>query len=287
MYDSITNPLLRYAAIIGPTVLIVILLSILVRKALTVIIERNSDKIGVDSTGFVFIKNSISFILMALGLFWIFYNIPYFKSLGNTLFASVGVFAAIVGFASQKAFSNIVGGLFILIFKPFKVSDSIELSNTRQGVVEEITLRHTIIKDYENRRVVIPNSVISEETIINSDITDNKVRKYIEVGISYESDVDLAFGILAKAVEEHPFFIDNRTRKEKHNGQHPVTVRLISLGDFAVTIRAYAWAKNFDEAFVMKCDVLKTVKAEFTKQGVEIPYPHRTIVYKNQTDAFS
>ena len=58
---------------------------------------------------------------------------------------------AIIGFASQKAFSNIISGIFILIFKPFRVKDTIEFLDSTKGVVEEITLRHTIIRNYENR----------------------------------------------------------------------------------------------------------------------------------------
>ena len=101
------------------------------------------------------------------------------KSLGTALFAGAGILAVIVGFASQKAFANIISGIFILISKPFKMSDIIEFTDGKKGVVEEITLRHTIIKDYENRRIIIPNSIISEETIINSNIQDEKIRKHI------------------------------------------------------------------------------------------------------------
>ena len=79
-----------------------------------------------------------------------------------------------------------------VVFKPFRVNDTIEFVNTTKGIVEEITLRHTIIRNYENRRIVIPNGIISDETIINSNIIDDDIRQHIVFGISYDSDINLA-----------------------------------------------------------------------------------------------
>jgi len=177
---------LRYVLLIFGTLFVVTVTSLFLRKLISIAIKKNSKILGVSPTTYVFLKNSISFILYSVGIFWIFYNIPYFKTLGSALFAGAGIFAAVIGFASQKAFSNIISGLFILIFKPFRVGDIIEISANSKGVVEEITLRHTVIRDYEFRRVVIPNAIISEQTIINSTITDEKIRKHIEIGISYD-----------------------------------------------------------------------------------------------------
>ena len=279
---EVEQPYVKYAILIVGTVLAVGIITYLFRKFITFIIAKNSRLIKVDPTNFIFLKNSISFLTYSAGLLWIFYNIPYFRSLGTALFAGASVFAAIAGFASQKALSNIIGGLFVLIFKPFRVGDVIEISNSRKGIIEEITLRHTIIRDYEHRRVVIPNSIISEETIVNSSITDQRIRKRIDFGISYESNVDVAIDIIKRVIEAHPLFIDNRTQEEIENGEPAVLVKLVALADFSVNLRAYVWANDNADSFTLSCDVLKSVKDEFDKQGIEIPYPHRTIVYKKQ-----
>lgn len=272
---------LKYLILIAGTILTVFVLSAVARRVLNFFIRRNSKLLKEDPTNFIFLKNSISFILYSIGLFWIFYKIPYFKSLGTALFASAGVFAAIIGFASQKAFSNIIGGLFVLIFKPFRVGDVIEISNNRKGIVEEITLRHTVIMDYENRRVIIPNSQISDETLINSSIADQKIRKHIEIGIAYDADINLAMEIMREEIMRHPLHVDNRTTEEKKNNLQAVEIRLVSLGDFAMTLKAYAWSNNNDDAFQMHCDILKSVKEAFDNRGIEIPFPYRTIVFKN------
>lgn len=273
---------LEYSLLIIGTIFVAWLLSTFLRKAIDFFIKRNSQQLDADPTNFIFLKNSISFIIYCIGLFWIFYKIPYFKTLGAALFASAGVFAAILGFASQKAFSNIIGGIFILIFKPFRVGDSIEIVSGQKGVVEEITLRHTVIKDYEFRRIVIPNSIMSEDTIINSSITDKKIRKNIDIGIAYDADIELAEKIISKVISVHPNFIDSRTPKEIEKNSPIVPIKVVSLGDFSVNLRAFVWTKDFDTSIELQRDVFRSIKLAFDKKGVEIPFPYRTLVFKNK-----
>jgi len=271
----------KYTILIIVTASIAAILSIVLRKILNVFISKYANKLKTDPTNFSFIKNSVGFIIYSFALIFIFYKIPYLKSLGTALFAGAGIIALVVGFASQKAFSNIISGIFILIFKPFKISDVIEFKDGQKGIVEEITLRHTIIKDYENRRIIIPNSAISEETIINSNIHDEKIRKHIEFSISYDSDIDKAMEIIRNEAQNHPLAIDNRTKHEKTNNEPIIIVRVIALSDFSVDLKAYVWSNGNDNAFVLKCDLLKSVKHRFDKEGIEIPFPYRTLVYKN------
>lgn len=271
----------QYWALAGITFLIAVAISLILRKIMTIFINRNSRFLRVNPTNFLFIKNSLSFIVFALATVWLFHKIPYLNSLGNALFASAGILAAIIGFASQKAFANIIGGIFILIFKPFAVEDTIEISGNRKGIVEEITLRHTVIRDYENRRIVVPNSVIHEEIIVNSSISDDRIRKHIDVDIAYDADVELAKEIVVRTLENHPLCIDHRTSEEVANGDPKVLIRMVSLGDFSVNLRAYVWAEDNDRAFDLQCAALTSIKKEFDEKGIEIPFPYRTLVFKN------
>ncbi len=282
--ELIESQNVKYAVLIIASLIIAFIASFIIRKIITVFNKRYSKKLNVDSTNLSFLKNSVSFILYTAAAIYIFYNIPALHSLGTGLFAGAGIAAVVIGFAAQKAFSNIISGIFILIFKPFSVGDTIEIGEKRKGIVEEITLRHIMIRDYENRRILIPNSIISDETIINSSIIDEKIRQFVEFGISYDSDVDTATKIIREEAEKHPDFIDNRKKDEKKNKIPSVIIRLTSLDDFSVQLRAYVWVKNNDTGFTLKCDILKSVKKRFEKEGIEIPFPYRTIVYKNDSD---
>src|SRR5882757_3528454 len=153
-------------------------------------------KLKVDPTRYNFFKNAVDFILFFTALVIIFQSIPSLRTYGTGLLTGAGVLAAIVGFASQSAFSNIVSGIFLVIFKPFSVGDRVKIGQLYTGDVEDITLRHVVIKDFENRRIVIPNTVISNEVILNSTIVDEKICVFAELGISLESNIDAAQKII-------------------------------------------------------------------------------------------
>jgi small-conductance mechanosensitive channel len=242
-------------------------------------------KLKVDPTRYNFFKNAVDFITFLIAIIIIFRSIPAFTGLGTTLLTGAGILAAIVGFASQQAFSNIISGIFLVIFKPFSVGDRVRIGTLYTGDVEDITLRHTVIKDFENRRIVIPNSVISNETIVNSTITDEKVCMFVEFNISFESSIDKAMKIMQDTTTSHPLCIDNRTVEEKEKEEPKVVMRVIEITDFSVKIRAYAWARNPSEGFELKCDLIKLVKERFDNEDVEIPYPHRTVLYRDHIAA--
>lgn len=273
-----------YLILIVGTILIAFILSIIFRKLVNLGVKKYSTVIKSDPTNFSFLKNAIPFIIFSIAIIFIFYKIPFLKSLGTALFAGAGILAAIIGFASQKAFANIISGIFILMFKPFRVGDTVELTLGKKGVVEEITLRHTVIKDYENRRIIIPNSQISDDVIINSSISDESIRKFVEFGISYDSDVDKAIKIIQEEAEKHPMFIDHRSKEEKSKNIPPVLLRMVGHGDFSINLRAYVWTANNDNAFTLQCDLLYNVKKRFDYEGIEIPFPYRTIVYKKDIE---
>jgi len=206
-------------------------------------------------TGLNFLHNTLSFLIYTLSVFAIIYTIPPLKNIGKTLFAGAGIFAAIVGFASQQAFSNIIGGIFLVLFKPFRVGDLIRVGTLNEGYVEDITLRHTIIKDFENKRIVIPNSLISTETIHNATLKDPRVMNRIPFGISYDSDVNKAISIIKEEAEKHPNFRDYRTIAEKDINDDKVDVRIISWDDSSVTLRAWIWTDNQMDGFYLKTDL--------------------------------
>ena len=271
-----------YAIII---IVVMVIAARITREAIKRQFEK-SDYLGTSNqTNYQFLRNGISFVFFILGVLLIFYTIPGLKQLGLTLFAGAGIFAAIIGFASQAAFANIVGGIFIVIFKPFRVGDVLKVGDTNWGIVEDITLRRTVIKSFQNERYIIPNSSINSDTILNASIGEQKTCTFLEMGISYDSDIDLAMKIMVEEAEKHPKLIDNRSPQEIESGTPKVVTRVIGFGDSSVNLRAYTWASDPIAGFVMKTDLYKSIKMRFDEEGIEIPFPYRTIVYKNEKQA--
>jgi small-conductance mechanosensitive channel len=239
-----------------------------------------SVKLKVDPTKYNFFKNAADFLLYLVALIIIFRGIPSLRTYGTALFAGAGVLAAIVGFASQSAFSNIVSGIFIVIFRPFSVGDRVRLSNNVQGDVVDITLRHTVIRDFENRRIVIPNSVINNETVINSTLQQELLCVFIEVPVAFDADFDKAMSIMRQEAEMHPTCRDARTPEEIRAGHPRVMTRLISIGEYAAQLRASVYAPDPNSAFEMKCHLLRSILERFRREGIEVPYPHRILINK-------
>ena len=243
-------------------------------------IKGAAKKLNVDPTRYNFFKNAVDFIILLIACIIIFRSIPSFRAVGTTLLTGAGVLAAIFGFASQSAFSNIISGFFLVIFKPFSVGHRVRIGQLYVGDVVDITLRHTIIKDFENRRIVIPNSVISNETIINSTLTDEKTCVFIEIPVSFSADIDKAISIIQEDATHHPLCIDNRSTYELTRGEHPVMVRVLSFGEYGILLRTYAWASTPNNGFDLKCDLNKSIKEKFEKEGIAFGYPVRVLINK-------
>ncbi|MGW8123177.1 mechanosensitive ion channel family protein [Roseivirga echinicomitans] len=235
-----------------------------------------------DPTSLKFLGYVVVYGIYFLGLFFGLLAFPSFRNVAQTALGGAGVIAIIAGIASQEALANLVGGVFIISFKPFKIGDVIKVSDTMVGTVTDITLRHTIIRNFENKMIVIPNSIINSERLINYDLGERKCCEHIEIGISYDSDVKLAKSIMQQECQNHPLILDNRSELDKANDLPVVRVALTKLNDSSVTIRAWAWASNYSNTFQLRIDVLESIKARFEREGIEIPFPYRTLVMKKE-----
>lgn len=230
-------------------------------------------------TYIVFLRHIVQAIIYFIAVITIGQEIPGFSSATSALLASTGVLTVVIGFASQEAMSSVVSGIMILTFKPFAIGDVIKYDGI-QGVVEEISLRHTILRTTENKRLIVPNASMNSSVIENANFTESKVCAFLEMGISYESSIDLAREIILNQCVSHKDYFDNRSEEEIENNAPKVSIRVVELGDSSVNLRAWIWAKDNTTAFVMKCDLLESIKKEFDEKGIDIPYPHVTVKQK-------
>lgn len=259
-----------------------ILVAFLINRFFIRLIRRSTQELKNDPTNYQFLRHVSTALIYIVGFSIAIYSVPSLRTLASSLLAGAGILAVALGFASQQALGNVISGLFVVVFKPFRVHDRLKIRELT-GIVEDITLRHTVIRDFENRRIIIPNSLISEEIIVNSDFVEDKICKWIDIGISYDSDIDLAKEIIKDEVMQHPLHVDPRTVEQVQAGVPKVPVRVILLGEYSVSLRAWAWAKDSPDGFVLSCDLYESIKKRFDREGVEIPFPHRTLVYKEKT----
>lgn len=221
-----------------------------------------------------FLTNTAVAVVWVIGCMVALSNIPGLTKLTRTLLAGSGIMAVIVGLAAQDSFGNLLSGLFISIFRPFDIGDRVRLVNSGiTGYIEDMTLRHTVIRTFvNNSRVIIPNSTINSEIIENSNFKTTTASNFVDVSISYESDLELAIQLLADAIGSHELYLDQCTPAQISSGVPKVGVMVQSLGESSVNLRAQMWTKTVDENFRACSDVRVRIMEDFRANGIEIPY---------------
>jgi small-conductance mechanosensitive channel len=257
-------------------VLLILLAALMVERAARWGIMRYLRAHGEDkenTTVIKFFNNGLTVFILTVVGFAIINSIPSLRALALSLTAGAGLVAAAFALASQAALSDIVSGIFIVISKPFRVHDRIIIgSNSLEGYVEDITLRHTVIRDFEHKRIVIPNAVISREIIINSTLNE-AICRFFEVPVSYRTDPEQIIRLLQEEVEAHPQFRDMRTPDEVAANKPAVTVRVIDMQANCLVIRTYLWGEP-DGTFYMACDLRRSLLARMHEMGIEMPVPY-------------
>jgi small-conductance mechanosensitive channel len=217
-----------------------------------------------------FIKNVLSAVIWVAGLAFALSAFSLVQDFSVALFAGSGIAAIAIGLAAQESMSNAFNGLFISLFKPFEVGDRVHLVNANiTGWIEDLTLRHTVIRTFMNSRIIIPNSVINRELIENSNFCNPQASAFVDVVITYDSDVPKACELLAEIISTHPEFVDTRTKDQLENTPKvPVFVR--TLGLCGVELRASMWTETIANNFSACSDVRKIIIEKFAHGGIKI-----------------
>ncbi|HKK05115.1 MAG TPA: mechanosensitive ion channel domain-containing protein [Gammaproteobacteria bacterium] len=182
----------------------------------------------------------------------------------TSFIAVIGAAGLAVGLALQGSLANFAGGVLILLFKPFKVGDAIEAQGF-VGTVVEIQILYTVLNTFDNRRVVIPNGVLSNGSLTNITAYDTR-RCDMSFGIGYGDDIDKAKAICKRLIEE-----DERALAE------PAPVVVVgALGESSVDLTVRAWTKSSD-LWPFYWDMQEKVKKAFDAEGISIPFPQRDV----------
>lgn len=264
---------------------VVLVITFLLAKLVNRVMRRMVERHRTDNSGAATVLGFVRYIAVAAvyfaGVMVVVYSIPLLSSAVRTLLTAGGVIAVVAGLAAQEALGSVVSGMMILAFKPFRMGDVVRyIDNDISGVVEEITLHHTAIRTWENKRVIIPNSKMNNSIIENADYADSKVCVFMQIGVTYESDLALAKKLLAEEIVRHPDFLDVRTPEHKAAGAPAVQVVVLELADSAVTLRASLWAKDNATAAGLKFAMQERMVTVYAQNGIDIAYPHLMVMQK-------
>ena len=226
-------------------------------------VRHSFEKREADIGAMKFTDSLLKALLYLLLLLMIAANLGIELSSITVIFASAGVGITL---ALQESLSNLAGGIFILLLKPFKVGDYIiESTNKMEGTVQEIRLFHTMLWTLDSRLVVIPNGQLINNSLTN--ITANEERQLdLKIQISYNSDLKKAKQIVERILRQDERILENKD----------LYVFVDKLGEHAVVLGARAWAKKADYFHVL-WDTQEAIKLTFDEEGIVIPFNQVTV----------
>ncbi len=226
----------------------------LVRKRTRAAFERKNADIGVTQFTDSFLKFALYLLLFLI----VATNLGIELSSITVIFASAGV---AISLSLQETLSNFMGGLLILIMKPFAVGDYIiEDTNKNEGTVKEIQTFYTKLTTVDNRTIVIPNGTLANNSMTN--VTARAERQLdLRVGISYNSDLKKAKELLMQMLRDTPGIIQDES----------LNVFVDELGQNAVVLGIRAWVRT-EEYGNTRWSLLENIKLTFDAENIEIPY---------------
>ncbi len=255
----------------GPPVLgflAILIIGWMVAKFVTGLMRKGMTRGQVDSTLIGFVSNLAFMGLMALVV------ISALGQLGvnTTSFAAIIAAAGLaVGFALQGSLGNFAAGVMLIIFRPFKTGDFVEAGGVA-GVVEDVQVFATIIRTGDNKKITVPNGLITGSSIVNYSAKPTR-RVDMVFGIGYDDDIKQAKQILEDVVSA-----DQRVLADP-----PPTIAVTELADSSVNFVVRPWV-NSGDYWPVRFDITENVKLAFDKQGISIPFP-QTDVHVHQSAA--
>lgn len=245
-----------YAIKIGISLLIIIV-GFIIAKNVKKILVKAMDKTKLDDTSKPFIASLIYNVLRVVIVVFALENVVEGGSSLAAILASAGL---AIGLAFQGSLANFAGGILLLILRPFKVGDLIEV-NGHKGIVESVQVFNTTLKTFDNCIITMPNGPVSNADITNYSAKDQR-RVDLTFGVGYEQDVDRVKAVLLTIASEHELILKD---------PEPF-VRLSEHGDSAVMFVVRVWT-NSEDYWTVYFDLLETVKKRFDEEEISIPYP--------------
>lgn len=227
------------------------------------IVRRSFERSGADKGVEQFVDSLLKYGLYALLVFSLISSLGFDTTSVAAVLASGGV---AIGLALQGSLSNFAGGVLILLLKPFVVGDYIiEDTNGKEGTVKEIQIFYTKLSTIDNKTIVIPNGMLTNNSITNATAKDER-QLDLRVSISYDADIRQAKNVIEKLLEKDECIIKNEQ----------INVFVHELADSAVVLGIRAWVKN-EEYWTTRWRLLEEIKLLLDENGIEIPYPQMTV----------
>ncbi len=191
----------------------------------------------------------------------------------GVLLGAAGIMTVAIGFAAQTSVSNLISGLFLMAERPFVVGDQLEIEGT-VGMVLSVDLLSIKLRTFDNLMVRVPNETMIKTTVVNR--TRFPIRRLdVQVGVAYKEDTERVRGLLLEVADRNPLCLDEPKPLFIYQG----------FGNSALELQFSIWAKR-ENFLPLRNSIHEEIKLAFDENGVEIPFPHRTLYTGSVTEPF-
>ncbi len=270
--DETMHQILDY----GLSILYVIVVILVVKSILgviRVIVDWYLDRVSAD--GSAELKLTLGpltskVVNILVGMVAVIVVLDHFGVNIGSLLVSLGVGSLAVALAAQDTLANMIAGFVILVDRPFRVGDRIELPSGHIGDVHSIGLRSTKLVNFDNNLIILPNGELVKSRIINYAYPVNEMRVLLKVTVAYGTDPEQVRGILAGLSDGHPEILKDP----------PVNIQMTAWNDSSVEFSLIARTADFSKAASITNELREQAYRKFAQEGIEIPFPQRVIHMK-------
>ena len=214
-----------------------------------------------------FLKSFVDVIVVLIFSYAYLSQFEVTKDISKTLMQSGTLIIALVSFTAQRVLANVISGIAVSVSKPFDIGDKVRVISSNgniisEGIILDINLRHTVIKKYDGQCDIVPNSIMDSSVISNTNLIEN-VGNFVEISISYDSNLDLACKLLKKVV------VDNELTLNTDEDTSIVVKDLVSSG---VLLRVLVTSGTLDDSFEACSNIRKQILKVFEKSNIKLAY---------------
>ena len=213
-------------------------------------------------------------IILTLASMAMIVILKYFNYDVFSLVTAMGIGSLAVGMAAKDTLSQMISGFTLMMDRPFRIGDRIRLSNGQSGDVQDIGLRSTKIRTMDNELLIIPNSDLCNSMLVNQAFPDVRVKGRVNIGVAYGSDVETVKNILRAAASE----------LEGVLSEPPPDAYFVAFGDSSLDMSLFFWVESYERLFVVTDKLNTLILRRFDENGIEIPFPTRTVITEKGLD---
>lgn len=224
-----------------------------------------------------FSRGVIKAVVVVLTIYILAQQFEVTKDMSTVLLQSGSLVIAVATFAAQHALSNVISGFSLAFSRPYNVNDKIRVSQGNsviaEGIVTDITLRHTIISQYNDESCIVPNSVMDSAVITNTNYTEN-IGNFMEITVGYDSDIEKAIELMKQICAGHELTLNTM--------ENNVFVKGYSAD--GVILKTTVWTKNLNDSFRACSDIRIALVKQYLEHGIEIPYQTVTVKFPDTSE---